>query len=275
MKAILRPSAWMAFLICAIGLLATACSDFEIASESYAFKGNGYVLTFDSDFNPGLNRIDDLGISIVLAIDTSGSMADSPARGRDVPKYVQTREVLLQLLDYLAELRNSPSMQGMKFRLGVLRFSSDIQIIQALTDVDSEGIASLQAILSDPNIFRPNGSTAIGAAIEKSTEMLAQSGTILKSVLVLSDGENTAGPAPAEVLFAINNNRNNFSYVSNPVLTRGTLVSVIGFDVEAGLFKPLAAEGAKITAAANQEDLQAALLKMLTADITLLEAASP
>ena len=92
-------------------------------------------------------------------------------------------------------------------------------------------------------------------------------------MVVISDGENTEAPEPQDVLRAINENRNNMSYVDYPIMTRGILTSFIGFDIDPELFSPLAEEGARVISAADGKELVQVLRQVLVADITMLEAA--
>jgi len=234
---------------------------------------DGYILQFQDSYNPGLNSLDDLGISVLIAVDVSGSMADPPASGDQNPKYIQASKALNQILDFLEKLMGTPSMQGMTLKLGILGFYSELEEIAPLTLMDAQGFEKIRTLTANPEYFEPGGRTAIGLALERGAEILSQSGTIMKSLLVITDGENTSGPAPEDVLWAINENRNNKSTRDFPVLTRGILSSVIGFDVNTSIFTALENEGMRISSAADQEELRAALESSLAADITKLEAA--
>lgn len=236
-----------------------------------AFSGDGYVLDFTDDFNPGLAGIDDLGISIVLAIDASGSMADPPASGGS-EKYIQASAALSSIVDFL-ERFSAGEGKGLLLKVALIRFDDDVDTPFGLTVMDKAGFAKLRTLVSDPATFEPGGKTSLGLAIEWAAEILAQSGTIFKSTIVLSDGENTIGPEPHDVLFGINNNRVDASTVDVPISTRGTLVSFVGFDIDSSAFAELAELGARVSTANNQAQLESALTTLLVADITRLEAA--
>lgn len=234
----------------------------------------GYVLQFGPDFKPGLASVDDLGIAVVLAVDVSGSMEDPPARGLQEPKYIQAARTLGQILDFLERLGKSDSMKGLVLKVGIIGFYAEVETIAPLTVMDQAGFAALRQIAANPQNFEPGGRTAIGLALERGAEMLAQSGTIFKSLIVVSDGENTEGVEPGDVLKAINENRNNRSTPDVPVSTRGTLTTFVGFDIDAGLFAPLSQIGARVSAAADQAELRQALEAVLMADISRLEKAA-
>jgi Mg-chelatase subunit ChlD len=236
------------------------------------FSGPGYVLSFSKGFNPGANAVDELGISVVIAIDVSGSMQDPPAAGGD-RKYVQAAKALGGIVSFLEGLSKDKNMKGIKLKVALLSFYDKVQTLFPLTEMDGAAFAKLEALLGDPEVFKPGGKTAIGSALEEGAEILAGSGTVMKSLILVSDGENTAGTEPSEVLVAINENRNSASTAELPVYTRGTLVSFVGFDVDSGIYSPLAEEGARVQSAADQAQLKKALTDILVADISKLEAA--
>jgi len=108
--------------------------------------------------------------------------------------------------------------------------------------------------------------------LEEGVKMLSQSGTILRSLIIVTDGENTEGVEPPQVLSAIYANKNDKSTQDFPVSTNSTLISFIGFDVDSGYFDSFKSYGARVTSASNQAQLAASLSTLLEADITKLEA---
>lgn len=236
------------------------------------FSGSGYVLEFSEGFNPGANAVDDLGLSVVIAVDVSGSMADAPAAGGD-PKYVQASRALAGIVGFLESLSAEKGMAGLKLKVAFLTFYEEAETLYPLTEMGPAAFAQLRALLSDPSVLKPGGKTAIGKTLEAGAEILAGSGTVMRSLIVVSDGENTSGTAPEKVLWAINENRNSASTIDYPVYTRGSLVSFVGFDVDSDLYSPLAEEGARVVSAADQAGLRKALTDILVADISKLEAA--
>lgn len=236
------------------------------------FSGPGYVLEFSKGFNPGANAVDDLGLSVVIAVDVSGSMKDAPAAGGG-PKYVQAAEALAGIVSFLEGLSRDKAMEGLELKVALLSFNDEVSVIYPLTKMDKAAFAGLRARLADPEVLKPGGKTAIGRALERGAEILAGSETVMKSLIVVSDGENTAGVEPREALTAINENRNSASTVDLPVYTRGSLVSFVGFDVGSGIYAPLGEEGARVESAADRNELKKALTDILVADISKLEAA--
>ena len=250
--------------------LAAAAAEAEPVAQP--FSGPGYILNFTKDFNPGLAGIDDLGISIVLAVDASGSMADPPASGGP-EKYLQAQAALANIVAYLQKFSQNEG-KDLLLKVAIIRFDDDVDTPFPLTKMDAAGFRAIKAVVSDPATFEAGGKTTLGLALEWAAEILAQSGTIFKSAIVISDGENTLDVEPKDVLFGINENRVNASTVDVPISTRGTLVSFVGFDIGNAAFADLAKEGARVTTASNQAELEAALTSLLVADITRLESAT-
>lgn len=244
-------------------------------SRSATKRPANYVLKFSPDFQPALSFRDDLGLAVVVAIDVSGSMGDRPATGPQVAKYIQASGALTEVLKVLEGLVASQKDGGLLVKLSLISFSDQVRVLLPATVLNRETLRSLEAYASEPDNFRPGGSTAIGAAVEKGTEILAQSGTIMRSLIVISDGENTTGVAPESVLDAVYGNRNSASTAEVPVTTSSTLVSFIGFDIDKAKFSGLAEKGARVTGAADQAELVAELKGLLEADITKLESAGP
>ena len=140
--------------------------------------------------------------------------------------------------------------------------------------MDADVFPELLNITSSPDNFYPSGNTAIGETLEIGTEMLAQSGTIFKSLIVISDGENTSGVSPITVMDAIVKNKNNKTTTDFPVSTSSILVSFVGFDIDTdnNEFSKLHDIGARVMSAGNKIELNETLKNVFLADITKLES---
>lgn len=245
-------------------IITTTDGNFSFENEST------YKIQLPEELNLALVNRDDLGISVALVVDISGSMYSSPSSGGE-RKYIQASQALTEVVNVLDRLvKNSPPNQVIK--VGIILFDDTLTTLMPLRVMDSQGLADLRRITLDPNSFDPRGSTAIGDALEAGTAMLLQSGTLLRSMIVVTDGENTAGTEPNFVLSALYNNRNTATSPEFPVNTNSILVSIIGFDIGEGYFQPFTQYGARVTAAANREELTNNLVNLLEADITKLEA---
>lgn len=269
-----KAQGWAAVIfVAAFFIIAVAVCDEESSQDSAPVGGSSeqtYTLQFGESFQPGLALKDDLGISVVLAVDVSGSMSAPPAGG-GAAKYQQATQALTQVLDVLERLTAD---SGQVVRLGLLRFHSEVEPVLEVSTLSPANLAGIRRRVSDPRTWEPQGATAIGRAVEVGAEWLAQSGTILRSLIVVTDGENTEGVEPSWALSALYNNRNNKSSTDFPVSTSSTLVSFIGFDIGSGYFEPLGQYGARVTSASDQVQLARTLSNLLEADITKLEAPS-
>ena len=233
-----------------------------------------YQLKFNDSFNKSLASQDDLGLSILIAIDCSGSMYDLPKNAADDKrKYQIASESLTEIVTFLNNFyENISKKENLKIKIGLAKFSSKVQILFDLNDLNNDNFEKLKSITSDINNFQPTGYTAIGETLKICSEQLVQSGTIFKSLIIITDGENTTGVEPDKVLDAIVNSRNNKNTEDFPVLTNNILVSFVGFDVNSSIFNDLHDIGSRITSASNKEELNESLKNLFLADITKLES---
>ena len=228
----------------------------------------GYILNFGTNFKTGMNSVDDFGISVVIAVDVSGSMGDSPRSGGE-PKYKQAAKALVTVASYLENM--TKQQKDLKIQVAILKFSSGVKTVLPITVLDAEGLTKLKTAI-DPNNFIPDGGTTIGYAIENGSEILAQSGTILNSLIVITDGESNGGPDPEDVMTAVYSDRNSATTMDVKVHTSSQLISFIGFDVNSPQFDSFHSLGARVMSADNQSELESSLKSLLEADITKLES---
>ena len=132
-----------------------------------------------------------LGASVAILLDNSGSMKDR-AGSDSRAKYLVAREALEAVLattdSFVARQPDFP------VKVGLYQFSSDAVPLVPVQPYDR---AMLRTALESMPF--PKGGTAIGSAMELARADLYRAGTIRKYILVLTDGENTEGPAPAKV----------------------------------------------------------------------------
>ena len=130
-----------------------------------------------------------LGASVAILLDQSGSMEEAPAGGGTNPKYVEARRALAEVL---AQTDSFVARQpGFTVNVGLYAFDSRVQQILPIAPFDRQALE--QALERLPP---PNGNTAIGDAMQQATRDLYRAGTIRKYLLVVTDGENTAGQEP-------------------------------------------------------------------------------
>ncbi|MBN2650883.1 MAG: VWA domain-containing protein [Spirochaetales bacterium] len=248
-------------------------SDSEESNEtSIVLVKDSYELTFSKNFKPVLSSQDDLGLSIFIGVDCSGSMFDTPASGKDFrAKYLQASESLQDIVEFFEDFYKKEKNSGLILKLALVGFSSEVKPLFELTEMDSGSFAELKSIVSDPDNFLPEGPTALGRTLEYGSEVLAQSGTIFKSLIIVTDGANTSGVLPEIVLDAIVFNKNNFRDGNFPVYTNNILVSFVGFDITSNLFSNLENGGARIMSASDKNELGQSLKTLFLADISRLE----
>lgn len=254
------------FILLASVMVFVSCARNESDAAVSQIKKE-FQLTFSDDFNSGMNAVDDVGISIVLVVDVSGSMSNSPS-SLGQPKYIQAASALETVSLYLSDLARK--QKDMKVNVAVLKFSNTVSTVLPLTVLNEEGIERLKKACISEN-FEPKGATAIGLALQKSSEILAQSGTIFNSMIIITDGENTIAPDPNKIIDAIYANRNNKTTENVMIRTSTQLMSFIGFDIDSDMFSSFHEKGARITSAGNQKELEDSLKSLLEADITKLE----
>jgi Mg-chelatase subunit ChlD len=260
-----------AVLAAAVAATFMAASMAGLSSCTPRHRGaKGYTLQFGKDFKAGMNSVDDLGLSIVLLVDVSGSMADPPSGGGE-PKYVQAAQAFGTIAGFLESFASRH--RDLVVKVAILKFSEKVSLVLPLTTLDERGKRALTDAASNPKNFYPEGKTAIGSALEAGSELLAGSGTIFRSMIVVTDGESNIGTDPSEVIDAIYADRNSASTKDLPVGTATQLLSFVGFDSDSGSFGPFRDRGARITSAQDQAGLESGLKGLLEADITKLEAA--
>ena len=181
-----------------------------------------------------------LGAAVAILVDTSGSMKDT-APGESRPKHVVAREALEATLDatdgFVATHPDFP------IKIGVYSFSSGASNILSIQKYDR---ATVRDALN--RLPRPGGGTAIGEAMRSARPDLYRAGVFRKYLLVVTDGENTAGRSPNDVA------RDIFRKSEGAVQTY-----FVAFDTSPEKFSFLKEVGGDVIGAGNGAELRAAL----------------
>jgi Mg-chelatase subunit ChlD len=181
-----------------------------------------------------------LGAAVAILVDTSGSMKDT-APGESRPKHVVAREALEATLDatdgFVATHPDFP------IKIGVYSFSSGASNILPIQKYDR---ATVRDALN--RLPRPGGGTAIGEAMRSARPDLYRAGVFRKYLLVVTDGENTAGRNPNDVA------RDIFRKSEGAVQTY-----FVAFDTSPEKFSFLKEVGGDVIGAGNGAELRAAL----------------
>lgn len=183
------------------------------------------------------------GIGIVAVVDVSGSMADSvrDTEGGFTKKIELARRVTRKTLEAIQAYASANP--GKNVQLGLIRFGSHAKEVLPLGPPDPAQFA--QAI----DKLTIEGSTAIGEAMVAAKKQLNRAALTKQYMIVITDGQNTNGRAPEDVVKALK---------SLPEDQRAT-VYLVAFDIGAKVFQPLVQQGVPVSEARDAKGLQAAL----------------
>jgi hypothetical protein len=182
-----------------------------------------------------------LGAAVAILIDTSGSMK-APAPGGDGrPKYEVAHDALEAMLDatdaFIAKRPDFP------IKIGVYSFSSSVRRLQPIAPYNRDELRRTLALVP-----RPGGGTAIGEALAAARPDLYRAGVFRKYLLVVTDGENTSGRPPDQVVREI------FAKSEGGVQTY-----FVAFDTSPGAFGFLKEAGGDVFGAGTSDELRKAL----------------
>ena len=174
-----------AIFLAAALVAATACETSRRPRGNSRDRPEEGTAPYQSEVEEGL------GAAVAILIDTSGSMRDD-APGDSRPKFEVARESLETVLDatdaFVARRPDFP------IKIGIYSFSSSVRVLRPIQPYDR---AAIRAVLA--GLPRPGGGTAIGQALREARPDLYRAGVFRKYVLVVTDGENTAGRSPDRV----------------------------------------------------------------------------
>lgn len=206
------------------------------------------------------------GVALAIIYDTSGSMRD-PVRdhaGQMTPKYLIANKALASVADQIqAFVTNSAAGTPRKIETALFTFQGErAREVMKLAPFDAAALKIWAAHFSNPN-----GSTPLGNALTAASKAVFASPLPRKHILIITDGMNTAGPSPAEVL----------PHLKKRAEEQHTTLSVhfVAFDVEAKLFDPVKKLGATVVAASNESQLNSQLQFILQRKILLEEEEPP
>ena len=167
--------------------LATACQ-----ASPQRERSNARTQAPESDAPYQAEVEEGLGAAVAILVDTSGSMKE-PAPGDSRPKYIVAQEALEAMLDatdaFIARRPDFP------IKIGVYSFSSGVRVQRPIQPYDRAAVRATLASLP-----RPGGGTAIGDAMREARPDLYRAGVFRKYLLVVTDGQNTNGRSPEDVV---------------------------------------------------------------------------
>ena len=202
------------------------------------------------------------GVAVAIIYDTSGSMKQTVTdlKGRPAPKYVIANRALTAIANQLENfITNNSSGALRKVEAGVFVFEgSGAREAVKFGAFDPQPIRAFASSFSNPS-----GSTPLGNALNVASKRVLNSPLGRKHVLVITDGQNTAGPDPSVVL----------PRLQRQAQTNDTTLSVhfVAFDVEAKVFDAVKKQGATVVAAADEQQLNSQLQFIMQRKILLEE----
>jgi hypothetical protein len=205
------------------------------------------------------------GVALAIIYDTSGSMKDPvpDASGGKSPKYVIANRALQAVTRQLQMFStNAVGVAPRKIQAGLFIFQGEhAREVVKLGPLDPGALDSFAS-----SFAHPRGNTPLGNALTTAAHAVMDSPLSRKHVLVITDGLNTAGPAPDVVLPQLKHQAEqrhaNFS------------VHFVAFDVDARQFARLKSLGTTVVGAADEKQLNTQLQFILQQKI-LLEDEEP
>lgn len=196
------------------------------------------------------------GIAAVVLMDVSGSMADSVGRdvgGQQAKIDIARRAALDLVRQFDTYARAHPAEPVL---VGLFEFSEveGHPSTREVIPLSTPDLARAQTALAG---LRANGGTPIGDALVAGTRALDAAGLTRRHLLVVTDGENTTGYEPVDVVNAVSR---------RPEGERPSMYFV-AFDIEESRFNAVREAGGLVLAAGDADELNATLSSLLTGKI--------
>jgi hypothetical protein len=234
-------------------------------------KSVPFLISFAASFMvasiaPCACAADNEGIALAIVYDTSGSMRDpvKDRSGHSSPKYVVANRALVAIAQQLQKSSTNSSGAPRKIEVGLYTFAPKGL---GAKEVVPFGPFDASAITAWANSFdHPSGNTPLGASLKHAAQKVLGSSLNHKHILVITDGENTAGPDPASVI----------PQLRQQAQSGQTSLSIhfVAFDVNAKVFEPVKKLDATVVSASDEAQLNTQLNYILQRKI-LLEDEDP
>ena len=186
-------------------------------------------------------------VGLMFCLDISGSMGAMVGEQRKIDA---SKAAMRQVFAHVAaHMKSSPDTV---VKVGLCSFSASATVLHPLGPFDeSRLVRSIQDL-------QPTSSTAIGAAMTLALRELMKAGVESKAIIVMTDGENTRGVQPDQVMRAIRRNDN-----TQKALTDDVKVFLIAFDVNAQVFEKVKAAGAAVLESRDSASLAGILTSVV------------
>jgi len=196
-------------------------------------------------------------IGVVILIDTSGSMAQSPKNAADKqrPKSALANEALQEIVRQTSAWAKKHA-EKQPINVAITSFSETVKPVLGMGKFDEA--TTEKAIKSIPS---PTSNTAIGLALLDGWSALKAAGCERQYILCITDGENNKGVAPPEALAQITR--------ENKEKNGKLEIHFIAFDVQANLFGYVKDYDGHLVEAGNLEQLKAELARIFKERVLL------
>ena len=209
---------------------------------------------------------DEDGIAVAIVYDTSGSMKErvQSEAGKYAPKFEIANRALVAVAERLqAFATNNAGGAPKKIHAALFKFGKNgAQVVLPLAPLDAGALISWAT-----NFSKPEGGTPLGLSLQAAGDAVLKSGLTHKHVLIITDGKNTVGPDPAQVL----------PRLQRAAQQQETSVSAhfVAFDVDDKVFNGVKKLGATVVAAANEAQLNTQVEFILEKKILLEDEEAP
>ena len=206
------------------------------------------------------------GVALAIVYDTSGSMKENvkDEQGKASPKYVIANRALISISKQIQSfITNTADGSPRKVDAGLFIFEGDSATqVFAVKPFDGKAFEDWARQFSNPH-----GNTPLGKSLSMAAQAVMSSPLPRKHVLVITDGMNTVGPKPEQVMPGLKTKADQ----------KGTSLSVhfVAFDVAAKVFDPIKKLGATVVGAADERQLDSQLQFILERKILLEEEEPP
>lgn len=216
------------------------------------------VSEIDREITPSAAAEPREGIAAVVLLDVSGSMADEVAESDGGGRKIDiARRAALDLVGQFDRYAKAHPDEAVV--LGLYEFSGERDRDSGPTTREVIPLLPPDPARAEEALARmsPNGGTPIGDALIVGKRALDQTGFARRHLLVVTDGENTDGFRPGDVMAALNR---------RPESERPS-VYFVAFDIAAARFEAVKNAGGLVLAAANAQELTDTLDYLLTGKI--------
>ncbi len=204
------------------------------------------------DLMPATRPSPQEGIAAIILVDTSGSMDQrvQGEAGKSVVKMQAARQAVMELVETSARLRTE--RLTLPVQLGIYEFSERVaDNVRVVVPLGEPNPAAARQALER---MKPEGGTPIGTALIRAKRDLDQAGLNRQHILIVTDGENTAGPSPQAVLEVMNESQESLP----------ASVYFVAFDLDAAHFNAVKDRGGVVLPAADAAALRRTLDSVLT-----------